>query len=137
MDAKQYLEQLQILNNIINSKLTQLDNLESLVFSTTKALSNTKVQSSNQNSTELHIVEYIDLKAQIKEDLEELFRLQKLIDDQLKNMENQKHRLILTYRYVTFKSISEICDLLNYSKRMVNYMLKEALDAFYEEYLKG
>lgn len=127
MTAKEYLTQLNILNRAINVKLETLSQLESLVFATTKALSFDKIKSSNENTTEKYICSYIDLKTEIQEDIEKLFSLYREIEKTINSVDNEMYRLILELRYINFKTIEEIGEILNYSKRNINYLHKQAL----------
>lgn len=79
------------------------------------------------------VCEKIDLwKKKILQDNKEYLQIRIEITKQINKVTDSRYNLILKKRYLDFKSMENIADEIHYSRRRLNDLHKEALDAFYE-----
>lgn len=115
MTAKQYLEQLENIDNELASKFEMLNNLE------------IKAQAGIYIDTTVDDI--INLKYKIKADINNDIKLMNKIYDMIVSINNRKHRKILFDKYVNLHSLKHIAEDMNYSYMQVcryhGYALKE------------
>lgn len=113
MTAKEYLRQIQTLDLKINHKMEELQELRAKAVSTTQALSQDRVQSSSSGDKMAGIVEaYVAVEEEIKKMLVAYIRQKGIIIDQIHKVDDPLCIDLLYLRYVRYKSLNEIADIL-------------------------
>lgn len=131
MKSKRYLHQIRRLDNMINAKLEQIELLKTLATKITADISNERIQTSNiSDQVSSSVVRIIDLENEINESIDELVDLKREAMEKIDDLENEDHKLILTLRYLNYKTWEEIAVEMNYSYRNIHYLHKNALICF-------
>lgn len=66
----------------------------------------------------------------LAKEIEELVHLQKSISSKIENLGNEEYSLLLTLRYLNFKTWEEIAEVMGYTYQWVHVMHKRALKEF-------
>lgn len=134
MNTKQYLRQLRRLNDIVQSKLDQIETLRSLAQKITHVPKNIKVQESilEDKNSEL-IAKIVDLENDIKADIDYLLDLKFKITNEINSLDNDDYKLLLMLRYLNFKTWEEIAVEMNCSYQWVHVLHGRALIYFQEK----
>ena len=132
MNAKEYLSQATWLDQMIDSKLEQLEALKSLSMKVTSSFTKEKISGGNieKSKMESTIVKVIDLENEINADIDRLIDLKKNIQDTINKMEDINQQLLLELRYLSRKGWDEIAALMGYDPRTVYRMHGKALKEF-------
>ncbi|MCD8098054.1 MAG: DUF1492 domain-containing protein [Lachnospiraceae bacterium] len=116
MTAKEYLSQAYRLDTRINSKIEQVDSLNSLATKCTSTLTGMpKSQSRSTSRMEDVIVKIIDLQQEINHDIDELVDLKKAIVRVIKAVDDTECQTLLEKRYLCFEQWEQISVDLGYS----------------------
>ena len=133
MTAKEYLRQAYRLNELIDSRITELERLRD--YST--RLSSCSFEGervSKSRSTEApfaRIIEKIvDLEKVINRDIDHYMNLKTEMNAAIDRVSNVDERLLLRYRYLNNYSWDDIAQLLNVSGRTVHRIHSSALYDF-------
>ena len=129
MTAKEYLGQAYRLDQRINNKLQQIEQLRSLAEKVTvsyggEAVSHTR----NVSSMEDTIIHLMEAENEIKLQIDELVNLKLQIGKLIDQVHNETYRLILEKRYLCFLSWNQIAEDMNYSRRWVEIKHARALE---------
>ena len=120
LTAKEYLSQAYRIDQRINAKLEQLENLRALSRKTTVSYGSEPVSHTrNVTSMEDTIVRLIDLENEINADIDRLVDLKREIYDVLRHVQAPELQLLLELRYLCFKNWSEISVALDLDDRYV------------------
>lgn len=132
MNAKEYLSQATWLDQMIDSKLEQLEALKSLSMKVTSSFTIEKISGGNieKSKMESTIVKVIDLENEINADIDRLVDLKKNIQDTINKMEDINQQLLLELRYLSRKGWDEIAASMGYDPRTVYRMHGKALKEF-------
>lgn len=132
MNAKEYLSQALWLDQMIESKLDQLETLRGLSMKVTSSFSDDKVTGGNNNNYRLEsaIVKVIELEEEINADFNRLIDLKKTIQHTINKMENINYQILLEMRYINGKNWEDIAQQLNYNNRTVFKVHGKALKQF-------
>lgn len=131
MNAKQYLRQVRRLDNIINAKLEQVEVLRAMATRMTAKLTANKVQESNTpDKTEKLIVKIIDLEKEITNDIDKLIDLKTEVMRKIDSIQNDDYKLLLTLRYLNFKTWEQIAVEMKFTFQWVHELHKRALIEF-------
>ncbi|QGT99521.1 hypothetical protein SYNTR_0928 [Candidatus Syntrophocurvum alkaliphilum] len=138
MKAKEYLSQGIWLDQIIDSKLEQLESLKSLATKVTATFTHTKVSGGNdvRSPAENAIVKVIDLENEINADIDRLVDLKREILETINKVNDLNYRLLLEMRYISGKSWEEISADLGYERSWVFRVHGKALKVI-EQKLKA
>lgn len=136
MKAKEYLEQVTLLNEKINQKQLQYDELMQTATSTGAIrYDKEQVQTSISGDKMGNIVsKYIDLQNEINNDIDYFINLQNKVINEIQALSNVKFIKILFMRYIQNKSLEKIAVELNYSYQYVRRLHGYALQSFTEKY---
>src|SRR5690606_13440262 len=127
-EVKQYLRRLKQLNNIVQSKLDEIETLTSLAQRMTNVSKNVLVQKSTpQDKLSELISKIIDLKNELKKDVDNLLDLKLDIIQKINDIENNDYKLLLTLRYLNFKTWEEIAVEMGYTYQWVHVLHGRAL----------
>lgn len=127
MTPKEYLEQAIYLDQRINSKLTQVENLRGLATKVTAIYSDTPSGQHDNSRLEKTIAKIIDLENDIDKDIDRLVDLKKEITDTINQIPDPRHRTILEMRYLSFRTWEQIAVALDHDIRHVYRLHGEAL----------
>ena len=128
MNAKEYLKQAFYLDKRINSKLEQVESLNSLSTKATSTLSDMP-KSPNIGSSKLEdtIVKIVDLQEEINRDIDKLVDLKAEIVRTIKKIEDKELQVVLEKRYLCFESWEKIAVEMNYSIQHIFRLHSKAL----------
>lgn len=131
LNVKQYLRQLRRLNDIVQSKLDQIETLRSLAQKITYVPKTVSVQESipEDKMTEL-ISKIVDLQKELETDINNLLDLKLKITHQINNIDNDDYKLLLMLRYLNFKTWEEIAVEMGYTYQWVHVLHSRALKYF-------
>lgn len=131
MNAKQYLRQVRRLDNIVNAKLEQVEMLRAMTTRMTANLTTDKVQESNiPDKISTLICKIVDLEKEITNDIDKLIDLKIEIMRKIDSIQNDNYRLLLTLRYLNFKSWEQIAVEMGFTFQWVHELHKRALIEF-------
>ncbi len=128
MTPKEYLEQAYQIDNRIQSKLTQVENLRSLATKVTAAYGNNSYSPAPDcQRLEKTIAKIIDLENDIDKDIDRLVDLKKEITETINKIPDLRHRTILEMRYLSFRTWEQIAVTLSVDIRHIYRLHGEAL----------
>lgn len=128
MTPKEYLEQAVYLDQRINSKLTQVENLRSLATKVTTVYSDAPANPAPDcQRLEKTIAKIIDLENDINNDIDRLVDLKKEITETINKIPDLRHRTILEMRYLSFRTWEQIAVALSLDLRWVHRLHSRAL----------
>jgi DNA-directed RNA polymerase specialized sigma subunit len=132
MNAKEYLSQAIWLDQMIDSKLEQLETLKSLAMKVTSSFTKEKICGGNieKSKMESTMVKVIDLENEINADIDRLVDLKKDIQDTINTMDDINQQLLLELRYLSGKGWDEIAASMGYDPRTVYRIHGKALKEF-------
>lgn len=112
--AKEYLDQIRLLDKRIDRKIEEKEVLKSIATSTgSHAMSPDKVQSSiNLHKTEDAITRYVDLEAEIDRMIDELVMLRDKIINEIHELDDVRYEELLCLKYVG--KLDENTDRIHY-----------------------
>lgn len=135
MKAKEYLQQLQRLDTVINQKIKEVHDLRLQAQSTGGIdYSKERVQTSPSGDVPFvkPICRIIDLEAEINAEIDKFVDEKHKIINQIQGLKNSDYIALLFKRYVEFKSLERICVEMNFSydyiKHLHGYALKDFED---------
>lgn len=133
MTAKEYLRQAYRLNELIDSRITELERLRDYSTRLTSC-SFEGERVSKSRSTEAPFVKIIekivDLEKVINRDIDRYVDLKTEMNAAIDRVSNVDERLLLRYRYLNNYSWDDIAQLLNVSGRTVHRIHSSALYNF-------
>ena len=112
--AKEYLDQIRLLDKRIDRKIEEKEVLKSIATSTgSHAMNPDKVQSSiNLHKTEDAITRYVDLEAEIDRMIDELIMLRDKIINEIHELDDVRYEELLCLKYVG--KLDENADRIRY-----------------------
>lgn len=140
MKAKEYLQQLQRLDTVINQKIKEVQDLR-LQAQGTGGLdySKERVQSSPSGDAPFvkPICRIIDLEAEINAEIDKFVDEKHKIINQIQGLKNSDYISLLFKRYVEFKSLEKICVEMNFSYDYIKHLQGYALQDFEDRILNS
>lgn len=131
MNAKQYLRQVRRLDNRVNAKLEQVEVLRAMITRMTANLTTDKVQESNiPDKISTLICKIVDLEKEIINDINKLIDLKTKVMRKIDSIQNDDYRLLLTLRYLNFKTWEQIAVEMKFTFQWVHELHKRALIEF-------
>jgi DNA-directed RNA polymerase specialized sigma subunit len=132
MNAKKYLSQAIWLDQMIDSKLEQLEELKCLATKVTTHFTQEKIHKGiiETSPMESIIVKVIDQENEINADIDRLVDIKKDIQDTIKKMDDMNQQLLLEFRYLSGKSWDEIALAMGYDPRTIFRIHGKALKEF-------
>lgn len=140
MKAKEYLQQLQRLDTVINQKIKELDDLRLKSQSTGSVdYSKERVQTSPSGDAPFvkPICRIIDLEAEINAEIDRFVDEKHKIINQIQGLKNSDYISLLFKRYVEFKSLEKICVEMNFSYDYIKHLHGYALQDFEDRILNS
>ena len=133
LTAKQYLEQLKVIDTKINQKMEELADLMTAATSTWAIdYSKDRVQTSPQNAQENRICKYVDLDAEINREIDEFVDIKHRVTKEIQELNVDYYIKILFKVYVQYKTVKDAANEIGLSYQYVRDLHKKALKAFEE-----
>ncbi len=128
MTAKEYLRQVRFIDKRIDSKLALVNRLRDTAESVTMTLSDMpRSDSPNLQRMEDTISKIVDLENDISHDIDKLVELKREVGMAISELSNPNEQLVLTYRYIDYRTWRQIAGVLDYSIRHVIRLHGQAL----------
>lgn len=133
LTAKQYLDQLRVIDTKINQKMEELADLMTAATSTGAIdYSKDRVQTSPQNAQENRICKYVDLDAKINREIDEFVDIKHRVTKEIQELNVDYYIKILFKVYVQYKTVKDAANEIGLSYQYVRDLHKKALKAFEE-----
>ena len=133
LTAKQYLDQLWVIDTKINQKMEELADLMTAATSTGAIdYSKDRVQTSPQNAQENRICKYVDLDAEINKEIDEFVDIKHRVTKEIQELNVDYYIKILFKVYVQYKTVKDAANEIGLSYQYVRDLHKKALKAFEE-----
>lgn len=137
MTAKEYLQQLQKLDTIINQKMREASYLR-LMSTSSGAIDYSKDRVQSSPSGDAPFVRMtdriVDLAAEINREIDRFVDNKHLIINQIQGLEDAKHIDLLFKRYVEYEKFEVIAVEMNFTYQYVIELHSYALNAFQTTY---
>lgn len=133
MTAKEYLQQLKTLDNVINAKLLEKERIRALATKVTSNLSE-RVQGGGSGGIENTVIKITELEIQINADIDKLVDLKAEATHIIDSLEDNKHKAILSMYYVSNLTFEQVAENTDISSRWVRKIHGKALKKFEEIY---
>ena len=131
MTAREFLRQSMKIKCKLDVELEQIQNLKDLATRITPVISGTpSVSNSCQSKLESAIVNLHAQSDVLGEDVVKYLAIRAEIADTIKAVVNDNERLILEYRYLTFRTWRKIAAAMNVSLRQIYKLHAQALNSF-------
>ena len=135
MTAKEYLSEVQKLQNDIELEQRELQSVRDAATRITTSYSGVKVQSnSHYDKVADNETKIADLESEIVTDIEQLFALKHRIINQIQGLGNINYVNVLYLRYVELNDFFTIAEQMNYTYQYVVFLHGKALKAFEKQY---
>ena len=131
MTTKDYLNQINRLNMLINNKLLEISQYRELSCSISAVKNEEKVMTSpNQDKIGTNIAKIDEMERKLDEIIDDYIALKEKIKQQINKLPKEKHKIILYEKYIKFKSISGISKKMDMTDRGCKKAHKKALEEF-------
>ncbi|MDD4164928.1 MAG: DUF1492 domain-containing protein [Eubacteriales bacterium] len=130
MKAKWYLQQAFKINELITSKIEELNELKILSTSLPSTdFSQERVQKTKSLEAKFtkYVISIVDLEKKIDEEMAQLMELKIEIREKIHQVEDSKRRIVLQYRYMNFMKWEEIAKKMSYSIKQLHRIHNDAL----------
>ena len=128
MDAWDYLTKAYRMELQINSKIEQVDALNTLAKKVTTTISDMPRSGKRPRSKmEEILVKIIDLSAEINEDIDNMVDTKMKIMAIIKRVENNDYRVLLEKRFLCFQSWERIAVDMNYTIQHIHRLKRRAM----------
>lgn len=133
LSAREYLDQLRVIDTKINQKMEELADLMTAATSTGAIdYSKDRVQTSPQNAQENRICKYVDLDAEINREIDEFVDIKHRVTKEIQELNVDYYIKILFKVYVQYKTVKDAANEIGLSYQYVRDLHKKALEAFEE-----
>lgn len=140
MRAKEYLQQVRILDERINCKLADVARLQDMATRITPIMREDDGASGGGCSPDRladTVAKIVDLKAEIDGDVDRLVDKKKEVSALLDKLTDRRYYAVLFRRYILFETFEQIAYEMNCSWRNACYLHGQALDVFQQVMDKG
>lgn len=135
METKQYLNQIERLERMIQNKLSEIYQLKTMACSVSVSYDSERVQSnSSKDRMGNAVVKIIDLERETDSLIDDFAKKRNHIISQIDRIENIDYYHVLTLRYVSRNTFEDIAKKTHWSIRKVFDLHKEALLEFEKLY---
>lgn len=129
MGTVEFLSQAYHIDLRINSKLEQLESLNSLAAKATTTFGNEPVSGSRDvHRREAVICKIIDLQNEINDDIDRLVDIKREVREMIESVPSVDGRTILEMRYINYRKWEEIAVSMHYVLRNVRYIHDRAIE---------
>ena len=131
MTAKEYLQQIYLLDQTVNINLDELQRLRDLSVKANATISDMPGSATrNTQKMESAIVKMVDLEMKIDGEIDKLVDLKTKIRGEISEMPDVRYRFLLQARYINLMSWDTIANDMALCKRQVLRLHSEALQEF-------
>ena len=131
MDTKQYLQQIERLDKMIQNKLSEIYQLKTMACNVTVSNDSERVQtSSDKDRLGSTVAKIIDLEKETDRLVDSFIDLKKETMLIIRMIKSERHREILFKKYLEQKSLYEIAEELGMTDRGCKKAHKRALEEF-------
>lgn len=136
MTAKEYLEQIEILDIKIEQKEEQLESLRATAGGDAAIrYDKLKIQTSTApDAMERNVIRIVELEGKIMEDKWKLAHLKDQIVDQIQSLDDSRYIKVLYLRYVKYEKFEQIALDMSYDYTYTRALHGEALGMFEVKY---
>ena len=135
MGTVEFLSQAYHIDLRINSKLEQLESLNSLAAKATTTFGNEPVSGSRDvHRREAVICKIIDLQNEINDDIDRLVDIKREVHRVKESVPGVDLRTVLELRYLNFQKWEQIAVSMHYALRTVHYIHDKAIEYLEENY---
>ena len=129
MGTVEFLSQTYHIDLRINSKLEQLESLNSLAAKATTTFGNEPVSGSRDvHRREMVICKIVDLQNEINDDIDRLVDIKRKVREMIESVPSVEGRTILEMRYINYRKWEEIAVSMHYVLRNVRYIHDRAIE---------
>ena len=138
MTAKEYLNQVRVMDLAVNRLIQQKENLRGMLYSVGSPGTGEKVQTSKPGNSryEKLFIKIAEKEDEINNRIDDLVGLKIRICEQINELPDTVHISVLYERYINMKSWSRIASDLGYTPRYLFHIHGAALNEFYRKYEK-
>ena len=130
-DAKEYLQNIRLLDSRINHSLAELADLEDMVLRITPVWRDDVISSSGSyDKLGDTVAKICDLKTQINKDIDTYVDLKREAIEKLKRITRTEYYEVLEMLYIQTKNLVEVAAEMHYSYRGICKLHGRALQAF-------
>lgn len=128
-DAKAYLQKVELLDNLINSKIEEINRLKALSMKITANIKPDVVSNGNNNTDKLGdaVAIIVDLEAEINEAIDELVKQKREVSSVIEKVLDPNHAKLLCKRYLLYEPWEQIATEMGFTYRHITRMHGEAL----------
>lgn len=132
MDAREYLEQIEMMDIKIKQRQKELLALKLSATGNGSLNISDKVKSSGSSSDKMSdtVIEYIELEEKIKKDIKRLNLKRNEIIGKIHKLNKKEYVEILFKKYVEYKSLMQIGEEMNFSYEYAKILHRKALKEF-------
>lgn len=136
LSAKQYLEQLEVLDNQINDDIIMLSDMKINVCSSSGIdYSRDKVQTSPVGDTLCeNIIQYTTFEQHINDEIDDFVNAKEQIIKEIRELRNKNYIRILTKVYVQYKTVKVASQEMKKSYSYTVLLHRKALEMFEKKY---
>ena len=130
MDVQEYLKQGYLLDQRINYHLRRLEETKNMIDGVNSPLIRPDKVKTSPDGEAPYVKAYLkmaELNERINQEIDLLFDLRNQIDEVLRTVRSEKHRMVLLYRYIEGRTWEDIGIMLNADKSTVKRWHQEAL----------
>lgn len=126
-EVKRWLKSAWVLTKQIEANMDEIASLRTLLCKITPLYTNMPSGSHGGNRTEDVIAKIVDLEADIRRDTEKLIRRVEEIRTVIDTVDDERCRVVLTKRYLTYMKWENIAYEMNYSVKQIFRFHEKAL----------
>ncbi len=138
MQAKQYLKKIKRLDSFVKAKQEELEEIKCRIESIGSIdYSADKIQSSpNPDKLLDGIIKLMEVEKRYDKAIQDLYNLKAEAEERIEGIHNDDYRLLLTLRYLRFKTFEEIAVEMGFTFQWIHELHKRALIQFEELYFR-
>ncbi len=127
MTTKEYLQQIYYYDKLTKAKMEEIQQLQSIIIYKSPQWEDKGTSGYSAGSNDEGICKMLSLQEEIEKDIIKLLEIKEEVSNKINSIENNQFKLILTLRYINFKSFEEIAVYMGYSYRNCTRLHKSAL----------
>lgn len=138
MQAKQYLRKIKRLNSFVRAKEEELEEIRTRVESVgcMNLSADKRPSSGNPDKLANNIVKLVMREKKYDEAIQNLYSLKAEAEERIECVPNEDYKLLLTLRYLRFKTFEEIAVEMGFTFQWIHELHKRSLIQFEELYFR-
>lgn len=129
-NAKDYLSQIRYINQEIESRIDERNQLRHSVMLKTSTSKPDKVQETGTMNFDDKYMKFIEVSEDINGKIDDLVELKMQVSNEIDLLDKPEHRIILRLRYVNLNTFEEVAVKTDYDIRQVHRLHGNALQDF-------